>query len=1397
MILVIGVLSVTGLHARTISITPEFSPGNQNQSYNITVTNDNGNDLNLLRVTKPGDFSDIKCYVAPPSGWTCTNTTATYVEFTGGTIAAGASQSFNITALTADNGINFTFTFRTEDDGASFNTTGNLNVTVDNQEPFVELMNVSDGTNVLTRTDTNGQFFLSNSTAGFTFVFNATDNQAVTNASGISQVLMYYNVSTLDETVIGILTPSLNGSNVTRANTSNLSYGVSSLFNATVNLSGYPLLNGSVFRFIVIANDTMGNGNQSNTSTGLNSNYSYNFTIDSVEPLFEEIIVTNASGTNNDVTNSTNTSAPANAKPGVQMIVNSTVLLNITTSVHDGGGSGVVSTEVRDRTGTYIPMDVLAGSNGSNTKTLWNNSRFNISDLVTGFSGDGVYNITFQTTDNVSNVNASFNYTIEVDDSAPTGVVFTNLTADNGILSAANATLDMTVNKSFNITLVLSDNIDNTTKNVTVKGNKGAIFNMTYVDTGSAGDSVWFIEIANNSNLSSGVTGQGVDGSINATNLSAFCDLTAVNGQECNLQFDFSDVMGQNGTVNLTLRVDTIAPNITSLSPLNISTTNYSGTLTLNLTINDSIGPISNVSFRLRNSSVSDAEIGYSNSTANFDTGNVTNWIPMTFSTGSNEINIVNGTWTYVVNLTAAGLGDGNFSVEYNVSDSSANLSNDTENSINLIFDSTAPSNFTFRSIFTDNSFHNSNYTFNVSINVTEQYSGLLNVSFRLENNTHNWSWTDTTTAITALAHQPFLNASFVNITNWGIGHDNYTNATDGNFTVRLNVTDTAGNQNTTHTFNITIDTVAPTVTINSPTAFLNESGNFTVNVTVTESNIDTVFYQWVNDSSGSTVMEHTSRSVEMTEGLDADTYNATFTNMTDESFNFVSGNYSIRINVSDKAGNNLTTSVFVQLILDPYAPHVAPVAPAASSLQTGDFTINATINDTAQWGQNLGLFNSTNINDTAINFRLENSSFNSSWISLNASTNDLLNLDANRTNRTATFSDFAEGRYDIRFMVNDSSGNSNDTETILNVTLDNTAPGVSISADNVTPTPSGGSGISGSVTFNITVTDTMPINISIANFSDVLGYNGTLSDSTYGVFYRYENATLNFSNGTWLPMNLVAFSETEADSAVYNATNDTTLYADGDYTIRFNVTDRAGNQNTTTTLGITIQNGATNPKVKNITFLGGYITGSDTNQTSPTLLVNTTVNATCKYSLDTPQSDYEDLTSTMGNNVSRQHSTALGFQPDRAANGYSIYYSCRDINGINSPNLDNATSLFTFSVDTRAFYNITIGTAGNNKVRGDYFAVGWNSFALPKTTLLANTGLNDTYNVTEVLNSLGSGDNGAASNYTIIYAYNGSSWASFDPDRSANSFTNFTSDLPSNIYFINISVANERLEIN
>src|SRR3989338_5824449 len=151
---------------------------------------------------------------------------------------------------------------------------------------------------------------------------------------------------------------------------------------------------------------------------------------------------------------------------------------------------------------------------------------------------------------------------------------------------------------------------------------------------------------------------------------------------------------------------------------------------------------------------------------------------------------------------------------------------------------------------------------------------------------------------------------------------------------------------------------------------------------------------------------------------------------------------------------------------------------------------------------------------------------------------------------------------------------------------------------------------------------------------------------------------------------------------------------------------------------------------------------------------------------------------------TSTNHTYTLPETSDGA--NYNYYIRCNDTIG----NTMSVSAIITFNIDTRSLYNITRPDAAYT-----YWANNtWNAFALP-LWLLQNTTLSSTttypggFNASNVLLSL-------RGNYSMLYAYSGSTWTSYVPGDSVNSFGNFTYNGAEAFYYVKVN-RTDRLEIN
>jgi len=331
---------------------------------------------------------------------------------------------------------------------------------------------------------------------------------------------------------------------------------------------------------------------------------------------------------------------------------------------------------------------------------------------------------------------------------------------------------------------------------------------------------------------------------------------------------------------------------------------------------------------------------------------------------------------------------------------------------------------------------------------------------------------------------------------------NNFTNLADGEHNFTGHAVDLAGNRNSTENRIVTIDTIAPTVTIDYPTdgatlttSYVNITGtasdtnpdNITINLSIFGSNLGT-FTSW------------------------------NFTNIS-----MADGTYSAKVTAADTAGNEATDEVTFTVSTDSTAPEVFILSPQNITYPNGTINFNATV---LELNPDSGLVQVTML-DTgqgAANYTLVNAS--GIWGYTNASMPD--------------------GVYRAEFFFNDTAGNINFTESVI-FTVDTVAPTISIEY------PTDGETLN--VTYlNITGTasDTNPSTITIndTRFGSNLGTftsfnftNTSLADGTYSVQVTATDAAgNNATDEVTFTINQFAITgcrELDTENAVYTLLND------------------------------------------------------------------------------------------------------------------------------------------------------------------------------------------------------------------------------------------------------------------
>jgi len=382
---------------------------------------------------------------------------------------------------------------------------------------------------------------------------------------------------------------------------------------------------------------------------------------------------------------------------------------------------------------------------------------------------------------------------------------------------------------------------------------------------------------------------------------------------------------------------------------------------------------------------------------------------------------------------------------------------------------------------------------------------------------------------------------------------------------------------------NLTVDTVAPSLSPFHPNDGDVETGTFTVNATWSDGTTSVVTHKF-----NVTNASNTARDVGMLNG-------------SVDSTQLADGSYKAGFNATDEANN--TNRARVSISIDNDAPQIRTYSPSADTNVSGWVDVEATASDI---GSSVTKLDYRWVNTTGDNV--------TEWRDL---------LVSNDTIETPTT--FPDGKYNLTFKAVDEGGNINKSVNISNVTVDNFAPAVEAFNPSSDRVVSGFLNVTAwSVDTGTTVTSFVyqwvspdgTYNSGWRSLNDTNLNTSILESLTYNLTFRAEDAsgnvndTVNLSNVTVdndapgiiptepdadahvsgnVPIEASFIeSDTKVVSAMFNVTNttgwkdmpsgslngsiDSTLLQDGEYTVNYNATDK-GNNTGTEALNITIDN--------------------------------------------------------------------------------------------------------------------------------------------------------------------------------------------------------------------------------
>ena len=470
------------------------------------------------------------------------------------------------------------------------------------------------------------------------------------------------------------------------------------------------------------------------------------------------------------------------------------------------------------------------------------------------------------------------------------------------------------------------------------------------------------------------------------------------------------------------------------------------------------------------------------------------------------------GAWT--VNLSAAqaqGLADGSYTIKANVSDAAGNAATTATQAITV--DETSPTIAINSPVAGDNVINKAEAAAGVTISGTAASTANgQTATITIVDGTNTVKDTLTTT-VSGGAWSVNLSAAQAQ----GLA--------DGSYTIKANVSDAAGNAATTATQAISVDTLAPTVTIGTTGTTTNQATQ-TISGTVTTTEA----------AAGNTVtLLDTVNGVTTQIGTATVSGGAWTTSVT------LSGNgaNSIVAQDTDAAGNTGSSSATV-FTLATVAPTIAITSPVAGDniVNKAEAAAGVTISGTAAAG----------IGGAAVNGQTATITIVDGTNTVKDTLTTTVSGGAWSVNLTAAQAQgLADGSYTIKANVSDTAGNAATTATQA-ITVDETSPTIAITSpvagDNIINKAEAAAGV--------TISGTAAAGIGGAA---VNGQTATITivDATNTV---KDTLTATVSGGAW-SVNLTA---TQAQGL-----------ADGSYTIKANVSDTAGNAATTATQAITV----------------------------------------------------------------------------------------------------------------------------------------------------------------------------------------------------------------------------------
>lgn len=620
------------------------------------------------------------------------------------------------------------------------------------------------------------------------------------------------------------------------------------------------------------------------------------------------------------------------------------------------------------------------------------------------------------------------------------------------------------------------------------------------------------------------------------------------------------------------ITIDTAMPNITIITPASdLNLTGSEDNITVQVSDDQTTTSlnVSDVYAALKNST------GYYklNGSSAFES-DYGNWTRLDQSGSSDKFNAT---------LISDNFADGIFTLYVNASDYAGNVKESSTRIIEI--DNTAPSGLALN--------QPSNYTNSTDTTPTLKWEpaiekNFINYTVQIDDTLDFSSivYTETTTSL-------ILNTSNSTTVVTELNADTL-------FYWRVTAWDAAGNSQTAGSFVYVTDTSAPEIIMRKPntTATVNLTRDWDeVNISV-DQNISGAYAALLKGSvyhklDGSQINITGTEYVNWTQMV---VINGTDYGATINSTNFSDGIYTLYINVSDESGNVNSTSLII-VEIDNTAPTAFDIVePLDAIVSTG---LTPTFNWTSSADKNFHNY-TVQIDDTDISF---------------GSIVFTYNTTSNATNTTtATSALTADTTYYWLVVAWDAAGNSRTSTSNFSYITDNVAPSINVT----NPATNATNQTSSAVNVSIKVSDkNMNISDVWAALKNASGYYA-LNDGT-------TNRTGDYRNWT----NLAHVVSTDT----YNVTNGTlnaNNFADGNYVLYVNASDKAENMSTNYSITLTIDNNM--PTYSNPIPGEGNITNDATPSVSITLtdagtyVLNDSISIWAYYS-----SSWNDISSLVG----------------------------------------------------------------------------------------------------------------------------------------------------------------------